>query len=174
MSALFLVASALSARPIDRPSVTGYAPAMQTEKGSTVAVAPMIAIVDDDKAVRDALQRMLRSHGFAATAFDSAEHFLIEAGPDHTACLIADMRMPGMSGIALHDHLMSRGFRLPTILITARPSSGERRHAIEVGIASYLAKPLSEQILLDTVREALVHSAAMPHTSLPGGGSPGV
>jgi FixJ family two-component response regulator len=147
---------------------------MQAEQGVSTAVAPMIAIVDDDKAVRDALQRMLRSHGFAATVFDSAEHFLTAAGPDRTACLIADVRMPGMTGIALHDHLTSRGFRLPTILITARPSSGERQRAIAQGAASYLAKPLSEQILLDTVREALENSAAMPNTSLPRGGSPGV
>ncbi|MGH6741303.1 MAG: response regulator transcription factor, partial [Bradyrhizobium sp.] len=74
----------------------------------------MIAIIDDDKAVRDALQRMLRSHGFAATVFGSAEHFLTEAGPDQATCLIADVRMPGMTGLALHDHLMSRGLRLPT------------------------------------------------------------
>ena len=134
----------------------------------------MIAIIDDDKAVRDALQRMLRSHGLAATVFDSAEQFLTEAGFDQAACLIADVRMPGMTGLALHDHLMSRGFRLPTILITARPSSGERRRAIEVGVTSYLAKPLSEQVLLDTVREALENSTAMSNTSLPEGGSPGV
>lgn len=147
---------------------------MHTEESIGAAVTPMIAIVDDDKAVRDALQRMLRSHGFAATVFDSAEHFLSEAGPDHAACLIADVRMPGMTGIALHGHLAASGFRLPTILITARPSSGERQRAIALGAASYLAKPLSEQILLDTVREALENGAAMPNTSLPGGGSPGV
>ena len=147
---------------------------MPTEKGVAAAVPAMIAIIDDDKPVRDALQRMLRSHGFAVTAFDSAEHFLTEAGPDHTACLIADIRMPGMTGIALHDHLTSRGFRLPTILITARPSASERQRAIALGTAWYLAKPLSEEILLDTVREALENNAAMPNTSLPGGGSPGV
>ena len=131
---------------------------MKAEQGVSVAVAPTIAIVDDDKAVRDALQRMLRSHGFEATVFASAEQFLAEAGPDHAACLIADVRMSGMTGIALHDHLTSRGFRLPTILITARPSSSERQRAIALGATSYLAKPLSEQILLDSVREALVNS----------------
>jgi FixJ family two-component response regulator len=117
---------------------------------------------------------MLRSHGFTATVFDSAEHFLTEAGPDHAACLIADIRMPGMTGIALHDHLTSRGFQVPTILITARPSSSERQRAIARGAAWYLAKPLSEQILLDTVREALENGETMPHTSLPDRGSPGV
>ena len=145
-----------------------------TEEGVAAAVPAMIAIIDDDKPVRDALQRMLRSHGFVVTAFDSAEHFLSEAGPDHTACLIADIRMPGMTGIALHDHLTSHGFRLPTILITARPSSSERQRALAVGSTWYLAKPLSEQILLDTVREALENSATTPNASLPHRGSPGV
>jgi FixJ family two-component response regulator len=172
MNALFLVASALSVGPIARRAVTGYAlRQMQTQQDVSATAAPMIAIVDDDKGVRDALQRMLRSHGFAAIVYDSAEHFLTEAGPDHVACLIADVRMPGMTGIALHDHLTSRGVRLPTILITARPSSGERQRAIALGAASYLAKPLTEQILLDTVREALVNSAAMPDASFPPAGS---
>lgn len=174
MTALLLVASALSARRIDCRQATGYGVAMQTGQDASVIAMPVIAIVDDDKAVRDALQRMLRSHGFVATVFGSAEHFLTEAGPDRAACLIADVRMPGMTGIALHDHLTARGFRLPTILITARPTTAERRRAIELGAASYLAKPLTEQILLDTVREALENSAAMLNTSLPGGGSPGV
>ena len=174
MSRLFLVASALSAWPIDCGLATGYGAAMQTDKDGSVIAMPLIAIVDDDKAVRDALQRMFRSHGLMATVFCSAEHFLTAADPDRAACLIADVRMPGMTGIALHDHLISRGFRLPTILITARPSIAERRRAIELGVASYLAKPLSEQILLDTVREALENSAAIPNTSLPSGGSPGV
>src|SRR5579864_281314 len=140
---------------------------MPTEEGVIATAAPMIAIVDDDKSVRDALQRMLRSHGFAAAVFDSAEHFLTEAGPSQTACLIADVRMPGMTGIALHDHLTSCGFRLPTIIITARPSSSERQRATAFGPAWYLAKPLSEEILLDTVREALENSATMPNASLP-------
>jgi FixJ family two-component response regulator len=147
---------------------------MQTQEGVSATASPTIAIVDDDKGVRDALQRMLRSHGFTVAVYDSAEHFLADAGPGHVACLIADVRMPGMTGIALHDHLTARGVRLPTILITARPSSGERQRAIGLGAASYLAKPLSEQILLDTVREALVNSAVMPDATFPGRGSSGV
>ena len=119
------------------------------------SMEPLIAIVDDDKAVRDALQRMLQSHGFATAAFASAEQFLGRAKTDGTACLILDVRMPGMTGLALHDHLISTGCRIPTILITASPTSGERRRAIASGVASYLAKPLSEQVLLDTIREVL-------------------
>src|SRR2546430_2482823 len=121
-------------------------------------VGPMellLSIVEDDQAVRDALQRMLQSHGFATAAFASAEQFLGRAKTDGTACLILDVRMPGMTGLALHDHLIRTGCRIPTILITASPTSGERRRAIASGVASYLAKPLSEQVLLDTIREVL-------------------
>ena len=116
---------------------------------------PRISIVDDDQAVGDALQRMLRSHGFAASAFVSAEQFLDTATRERTSCLILDERMPGMTGLALHDYLVGQGCRIPTILITACPTSGERRRAIAHGVISYLAKPLSEQVLLDTIREAL-------------------
>lgn len=138
------------------------------------AATPLIAIVDDDQAVRDALRRMLRSFGFDAAVFGSAQQFLAEADQVHAACLIADVRMPGMTGIALHDQLTSRGLRLPTILITARPTTGERERAIALGVTSYLAKPLTEQILLDTVRDALENGASIGSPSLPGGGSPGI
>ena len=133
---------------------------------------PLIAIVDDDKAVRDALHRMLRSHGFTAAVFASAAQFVNSDDLSGTACLIADVRMPGMTGLALHRHLRSRGVRVPTILITARPTSGEKRRALSIGVASYLAKPLSEQILLDTVREALDNSRPVDNLSPTGQGSP--
>jgi FixJ family two-component response regulator len=116
---------------------------------------PLISIVDDDKAVRDALQRLLRAHGFAAAVFASAEQFLSGAKAHGASCLILDVRMPGMTGLALHDYLISTGCRIPTILITACPTSDERRRAIASGVASYLPKPLSEQVLLDTIREVL-------------------
>src|SRR5579862_1736188 len=119
---------------------------------------PLISIVDDDQAVREALQRMLRSHGFPTELFGSAEEFLISMRREDTACLILDVRMPGMTGIALHRRLIVEGCRIPTILITARPTNGERERAIASGVVSYLAKPFSEHILLDTVRAALDHS----------------
>jgi FixJ family two-component response regulator len=133
----------------------------------------LIAIVDDDKAVGDALQRMLQSHDFATAVFISAEHFLSAAEPSGVSCLIVDVRMPGMSGLALHASLMSRGFRVPTILITACPTSTEHRRAVAIGAAAYLAKPLSEQMLLDTVREALENGGPVGDTSLPGWGASG-
>ena len=119
----------------------------------------LIAIVDDDKAVRNALQRMLQSHGFTTAVFASAEQFLSGAQPHEASCLILDVRMPGMTGLALHDYLKGLGHQIPTILITACPTRGERRRAIASGVASYLAKPLSEDVLLDTIRDALEDGA---------------
>lgn len=118
---------------------------------------PLISIVDDDQAVREALQRMLRAYGFATAVFASAEQFLISDQPNRASCLILDVRMPGMTGMALHHHLIAEGCRIPTILITACPTSGERERAIATGAVSYLAKPFDERVLLDTVREALQH-----------------
>jgi FixJ family two-component response regulator len=116
---------------------------------------PLISIIDDDRAVREALQRMLRSYGFSVTVFASAEEFLTSPELAQASCLIIDMWMPGMTGLALHQRLVAQGCRIPTILITARPTNGERDRAVATGVISYLAKPFSEHILLETVREAL-------------------
>jgi FixJ family two-component response regulator len=116
---------------------------------------PLFSIVDDDKAVRDALQRMLITHGYATAVFASAEQFLSRTKAHNASCLILAVRMPGMTGLALHDYLIAAGCQIPTILITAAPTNGERRRAIANGISSYLAKPLSEQVLLDSIRQAL-------------------
>jgi len=118
---------------------------------------PLISIVDDDQAVREALQRMLRSYGFATAVFASAEQFLASQKPLGASCLILDVRMPGMTGIGLHDRLIAEGCRVPIILITACPTNGERERAIAAGAVSYLAKPVDERVLLDTLREALKH-----------------
>src|SRR5712691_7967580 len=131
---------------------------------------PLISIVDDDKAVRDALQRLLQAYGFATAVFDSAEQFLNRTNAHSAGCLILDVRMPGMTGLALHDYLISTGCRIPTILITACPTSGERRRAIAGGVASYLAKPLNEEVLLDTIREVL-EDGGQANASLPRLGS---
>jgi FixJ family two-component response regulator len=117
---------------------------------------PLIAIIDDDQAVREALQRMLRSYGFATAVFASAEQYLA-AGRPCGSCLILDVRMPGMTGWRLHHHLLSEGCRIPTILITGSPTSGERERAMSIGVASYLTKPVDERALLQTLREALAH-----------------
>jgi FixJ family two-component response regulator len=130
-------------------------------------IEPLIAIVDDDKAVRDGLQRMLRSYGFFADVFASAEQFLSAPGSAQASCLILDVRMSGMSGLALHQHLIAQGCRIPTILITACATSAERKRAVASGVLSYLAKPFSEQVLLDNVREALAQGGSVPRGSVP-------
>lgn len=118
---------------------------------------PLISIIDDDQAVREALQRMLRSYGFTTAVFASAEQFLASGRPGEEACLILDVRMPGMTGLGLYRHLVSEGCRIPIILITGSPTIGERERAMSMGVASYLAKPLDEHLLLATLRAALEH-----------------
>jgi FixJ family two-component response regulator len=153
-TAVFLVGSGMSPRPID-PMVAKGVMSGRYKNGHSFPMEPLIAIVDDDEAVGNALRRMLKSHGFATEVFASAEQFLRASQPHNASCLIFDVRMPGMTGLALHDYLIGTGCRIPTILITACPTRGERRRAIASGVASYLAKPVSEDILLDTIREAL-------------------
>lgn len=116
---------------------------------------PLISIVDDDQAVREALQRMLRSYGFATAVYGSAEQFLASKQPHRSSCLILDVRMPGLSGLGLHQHLIAEGCRIPIILITACPTNGERERAIAAGAVSYLAKPVDERALLETLRDTL-------------------
>ena len=116
---------------------------------------PLISIVDDDQAVREALQRMLRSYGFTTAVYGSAEQFLASKQPYRSSCLILDVRMPGLSGLGLHQHLIAEGCRIPIILITACPTNGERERAIAAGAVSYLAKPVDERVLLDTLHGTL-------------------
>lgn len=119
---------------------------------------PLISIVEDDESVRAALQRILISHGFAVAAFASAEQFLESDRPYRAACLIADVSMPGISGLLLHRHLLEAGYRIPTILITGRPTAADRDEALGAGVLSYLPKPFSEQALLDDILLALGQS----------------
>src|SRR5205823_6820709 len=151
---VFLVGSGMSSRPID-PVVVNGVMSSRYKYGHAFPMEPLIAIVDDDEAVGNALQRMLKSHGFATEVFASAEQFLRSPQLHSASCLIFDVRMPGMTGLALHDYLIRTGCRIPTILITACPTRGERSRAIASGVASYLAKPVSEDILLGTIREVL-------------------
>ena len=119
----------------------------------------LISIIDDDESVRTALQRILLAHGFAATTFASAERFLESDEPCRAACLIVDVRMPGMTGLALHQHLLATGYQIPTILITGCPIETDRDTALRAGVVSYLAKPFGERALLDDVAVALGRSA---------------
>jgi FixJ family two-component response regulator len=116
---------------------------------------PLISIVDDDESLREATKGLMRAMGYAAEAFASAPDFLNSAHHDHTACLIADVCMPGMSGLELHDRLVALGQSIPTILITAHPDDRDRRRALNGGVIGYLSKPFKEDDLLDCIHSAL-------------------
>jgi len=115
---------------------------------------PLVAIVDDDQSIRDATSNLLQSAGFLTATFADAESFLTSSEP-RAACLVADMRMPGMSGLQLHQHLIASGASIPTVLITAYPSDATRLRAREAGILCCLAKPFAPDELLECVRGAL-------------------
>jgi FixJ family two-component response regulator len=115
----------------------------------------MVAIVDDDELMRGALQGMLKSVGFPSQAFASAEEFLESGLQQQTGCLIADIRMPGMSGLELQARLNAEHCRIPTIFITAHGDTKMRMQALRAGAVEFLAKPFDDEILLDSVRAAL-------------------
>jgi len=116
---------------------------------------PLIAIVDDDESVRNAIKGLMRSVGFSAEVFSSANEFLQSADLGRAACLVADVHMPNMSGIDLHQNLLVQGNTIPTILITAYPSDNDRARALQAGVLCYLAKPFVEQDLLNCIDDAL-------------------
>src|SRR5436309_7421344 len=115
----------------------------------------VVSIVDDDDLMRGALQGLLKAVGLPARAFASAEEFL-ESGQQHdTACLIADIRMSGMSGLELQAKLNAERLRIPTIFITAHGDERMRMQALRAGAVEFLAKPFDDEVLLESVRAAL-------------------
>jgi FixJ family two-component response regulator len=117
--------------------------------------AKMVAIVDDDDLMRTALQGLLKSAGLLAQAFASAEEFLRSGHQHDTACLITDIRMPGMSGLELQAQLNADRFRIPTIFITAHGDAKMRMQAMRAGAVEFLAKPFNDEALLESVRAAM-------------------
>jgi FixJ family two-component response regulator len=115
----------------------------------------LVAIVDDDDSMRSALQGLLKAVGLPAQAFASAEEFLKSGQQRHTACLIADIRMPGISGLELQAKLNAEHCRIPTIFITAHGDANLRMQALRAGAVEFLAKPFDDEALLESVREAL-------------------
>jgi FixJ family two-component response regulator len=115
----------------------------------------VVAIVDDDESIRDALHGLMRAAGFPALAFASGEEFLNSGELERTACLIADIRMPGMSGLELQSELKKDHRRIPIIFITAQGDEKMRMQALRAGAVRFLTKPLDRGVLLDSVRTAL-------------------
>jgi FixJ family two-component response regulator len=129
-------------------------------------MTPLIAVVDDDVAVRESLESLIRSVGMAVTVFASAEEFLKSGHPNKLDCLILDVRMPGMSGIELHHHLLASDCKVPVVFITAHVSDDRARsEASSDWTVAYLAKPFSDDELLDAVHAASRLKSTHNHNS---------
>jgi FixJ family two-component response regulator len=116
---------------------------------------PVISIVDDDQSMRDAMSALVRSLGFAAATFASAEDFLESAHVDDTSCLITDVQMPGLSGVELQSHLIADGRVMPIIGVTAHPEESIRTQMMEAGAVGFLSKPFNDECLIDCIATAL-------------------
>jgi FixJ family two-component response regulator len=119
---------------------------------------PLIAIVDDDEALRNSLDNLIRSYGFRAQGFASAEAFLRSNHAGETACLILDVRMPGMNGLELQRQIVAAKWQIPIIFITAYADDEARVRALESGAVAFLYKPCREDDLLNALDAALKHS----------------
>ena len=115
----------------------------------------LIAIVDDDESLQSALQDLIESDGLSTLCFGSAEQFLNSEARHKAACLIADIRMPGMSGLELHATLKAEGCRIPIIFITAHGDAEMRTLAMGDGAVEFLTKPFDDAVLLEIVNAAL-------------------
>ena len=120
----------------------------------------LISIVDDDQSFRDSMRRLLKSHGYTVAVFPSAAEFLASTQLPATACLVADIHMPVMTGAELYRHLIATGHAIPTILITAHPEEGVRQRMLSLGVGCYLHKPLDEAVLIDCLRCAFARDKA--------------
>jgi len=115
----------------------------------------LISIVDDDEPFRESMRKLVMLLGYTVEAFSSAADFLASRLLPETACLIADVNMPGMTGIELHGHLVDAGYAIPTILVTAYPDEAVRDRALKDGVVCYLSKPLDDNHLERCLRSAL-------------------
>ena len=115
----------------------------------------IVAIVDDDEAVGNAIKVLMRSIGLAAQAFSSGEEFLHSPELSRTGCLVVDFDMPRMSGLDLHNNLSRLGKEIPTVMITAYPSDDIRARALQAGVICYLPKPFDESDLLNCIQAVL-------------------
>jgi FixJ family two-component response regulator len=123
-----------------------------------MAERPLVVIVDDDQSLRNATRDLLKAAGFSTATFEDAESFLGSASRASAGCLVADMRMRGMTGLELYQALVASGAGIPTVIITAHPEELTQARAREAGITCYLSKPFAPDELLECVREALAKS----------------
>jgi len=146
-----------AARSCGEPATT-----RESDNNQGVAGKPLVAIVDDDQSIRNGTRDLLKAAGFSTAIFEDAESFLASASRATVACLVADMRMPGMTGLELHQELVASGHGIPTVIITAHPEELTQARAREAGITCYLSKPFAPDDLLRCVCEALAKSKPGP------------
>jgi FixJ family two-component response regulator len=125
----------------------------------------LISVVEDDRFFRESMRRLMRSLGYSAETFASAADFLGSPRLTETACLIADVNMPAMTGVALYRHLVEAGHAIPTILVTAYPNDVDRARALNDGVICYLRKPVDEQHLKRCLRAALTSGDSLEDDS---------
>jgi FixJ family two-component response regulator len=116
---------------------------------------PLISIVEDDQPFRESMRKLVRALGYTVEAFPSAADFLESPLLPATACLVADVQMPGMTGVELHKNLTDAGYAIPTILVTAYPNEAVRNRALKNGVVCYLSKPVDDEQLERCLRSAL-------------------
>lgn len=143
-----------------RGSVRGATVGIFREKSRVPKTKALIAIVDDDEALREAIAGLLRSLGLAVEAFPSAVDFLASPSIGNTSCMIADVQMPGMTGIELYRRLRELGCAIPTILITAYSDDFVRARALADGVVGYLGKPFNDDALIACLNTALARRIA--------------
>jgi FixJ family two-component response regulator len=115
----------------------------------------LVSVVEDDRSLRESMSRLMRSLGYTVEIFSSATEFLASPRLPETACLIADIHMPVMTGLELYRHLIDSGHAIPTILVTAFPNDIDRARALNDGVVCYLRKPVDEEQLTQCVGAAL-------------------
>ena len=127
---------------------------MRTDIGFVKNI-PIIAVIDDDEAVRDGTETLVRSLGYRASTFASADEFLKSDQVHDISCLISDLRMPGLSGIDLQDRLIAGGHRIPIIFITGHPEDSTRERAMKAGAVGFMSKPYNVEHLVACLDKAL-------------------
>ena len=123
---------------------------------------PIVFVVDDEPAIRDSLALLLRSVGLPTRTFESAQSFLDAFRPVPNSCLLADVRMPGMSGLELQETLRARGLKVPVIVLTGHGDIAMAVRAMKAGAADFIEKPYNDQVLIDAVHRALAASQGAP------------
>jgi FixJ family two-component response regulator len=124
-------------------------------KAKAMRTAPMISIVDDDALVREGIGDLVKSLGYAALTFASAEDFLKSGRVHETSCLITDLQMPGLKGLDLQSHLLEAQYATPVIFVTAFPTNKARNQALRAGAVAFLSKPFEEESLIGSIETAV-------------------